>query len=343
MKQPTADDWALLESLAGERHDLLDRLRVLRRRLDPASATDLRVAFIAGCDQVAFGVLLKHGFGLDALRASRAAGTTPLIVTSKSAMLPSPLDTFPRIISAQSQGPIQILGHWPSGVPASAFSKLQHIPHLGLFALVSRLGQPLSARERQLVETFSGLAVTAKVLFVGLSGEDANRDELAELVAYSKIVMQQSGFAGTRMLASGVWYPSGAAADSSFLVENPIDFVTLADVSCSASNAEAAQVQALVGFIQDIRTAHGVRERPLPDVSEEEALQLIQDFDGYLDALGSQLALEVKQWSPEDATTKLRWYVRDAIQSWGAYISPEGHWLKHIETLRPGVDPTALS
>lgn len=343
MKQPTAEDWGLLECLASERDDLLDRLKALRHRFGSSCVTDSPVVLIAGCDDTACGALVKHCFGLEALRSSNASGTTPLVITNKATVLPTILASLPRIVSQQLQGQIVILAHWPTAVPASALSQLQEVPNLSLFTLIGRLGQPLSARERKLAATLVDVAATAKVLFVGLSGEDASRDELAELSEYSKIVMQRTGFSGTRMITTGVWLLNAGVADSSLLVSDPLTFATRVTGECLASSIQAAQTQALLGILRDIRATHDVRAQPLPDISEQDEVALTRDFDHYLDLLGSNLVSEIQRWSLDDATTKLCGYARDSIKHWGAYITTEGRWLNHVETLRPGTHKLLLA
>jgi hypothetical protein len=46
---------------------------------------------------------------------------------------------------------------------------------------------------------------------------------------------------------------------------------------------------------------------------------------------------DVQSWPVGQATDRARRFVLDAVRGWGAYVTTEGHWLRHVETLRPGM------
>jgi hypothetical protein len=168
---------------------------------------------------------------------------------------------------------------------------LRQLPALDLFVLVSRLGHPLPSRERALAHALSDLATLSKVLFVGLKGEEATRDDIAELGAYAKIVMQRQGFSGTRFLAAATWLPNAEPGNVPVAqaIEDPLAFAGLASEDLPRDIADSAREAALSRLLRDIRAIHPDRDRPLPAVSEEDALQLTRDLDRFMKKLGEEL------------------------------------------------------
>ena len=191
--------------------------------------------------------------------------------------------------------------------------------------------------ERELVEAFAPLAATARVLLVWQPGEQPSDKDLAEVPASAVHQLRQHGFDAGRGLGAGIWF-AGESAPSPDRIVTPAEFLRV-DADAVAAGRGGMARQALTRLLREVRqrAAEMDGERPGPrPIPPEESDRLVRELGGYLADLGREVERMASTRRGIDGES-VRGYVLDAIRGWGAYTGVEGHWMKYVETLRPGM------
>lgn len=345
-----AAEWEKLRRLAGRSGVSADRIAALQKRLDPARARPgAPYTLVAGRPDGGLEVLLSRWVAPAAAKALLQAGERPLVLG------PDPTPLCPRIggwntfpipqagVPACPWAPTGDAppGHWiavriPIPPEVDLIAQLGTLGYLEQLVIVTRLGQPLHQIEREFARTFSGLCATVRVLIVALPSEDASANDVAELSAYAAAQMRDQGVSLGRYLGAGVWRSEPKPEDVGTITDLA-RFLAI-DQERSRAHRDGLFQHALRDALQEIE--EGAKQlsepqRSLPEIPSEEQDRFARELRTYLADLGRQLrrSLTGPQQFSDDS---VRQAARDAFRGWGAGVTIEGFWLKHLEQLRPG-------
>jgi hypothetical protein len=333
-------DWDALEQLAGRVGFPVDRVGSLRRRLDsspprPGSPYSLLV----GRPDAGIELLLARWIAPDAAEELQRAGDRPLIIG------PAPGEVRPR------------LGAWPSWkwkryenghllvlrtsgkVPADIVAQLASLGYLDQIVLVGRLNQAMHQYECDIAMSLATTAATARVLLVALPGEEPTESELAEVTALCVTRMRQVGFRSGRCLGAGVWFTSAEQRPGT--IGDVARFLRIESDESSAGRSGMAR-EAVAALLHDLKQHAEQSGAPvLAPIDEDEADRLTKELANHLGDLGKELQRQIQR--RRDASTDfVRGYALDALRGWSAHTSIEGHWLKYVDRLRPGMQAAFL-
>jgi hypothetical protein len=93
----------------------------------------------------------------------------------------------------------------PKGQEERITASVAPFDPIDLVVLVSRVSQPLTPRECDLVRRLNPLVAMVRVVFLALPAEEPSPSELAELRSLATIKMKQLGFVDGRALIAEVW------------------------------------------------------------------------------------------------------------------------------------------
>ncbi len=336
----TATDWATLGDLVDRVKLPSERAGVLCRRIEHGSRPGSPYQLLVGRPGGGLELLLGRWVGLAAAEALEKAAGQPLVLGLAPDTVRPALGAWPT--HAWSGGPPgHLIALRTTGVLSAGLAgQIATLGHLDLVVWVTRLSQALNETEREQLRGFAALAATARVLVVGLAGEEASEADLAEVTAFATARARQAGF-GARCLGTAVWFP-GTSATRPGALADPGPFVA-ADPAAAAVGKDEMMRRALADLLVEVcrRAEESPPQAALP-VEEAEAQRLTRELAGYLADLGRELARHAA--GPRPATDEaLRSYALAALRGWGAYTSIEGHWMKYVERLRLGIQEAFLA
>jgi len=333
-------DWDALQALAGRVGLSAERVGMLRRRVENATPRPgSPYTLIVGRPDAGIELLLGRWLAPEAADELQKVSNRPLVIG------PNPGEVRPRLgiwanWKTTAFGPGHLIALRTAGKPAAdTLAQLLSLGHVDEAVLVTRLGQPLHMHERELAQALAGLAATVRVLVVGLPGEEPTDNELAEVSAFAASQMRQAGFREGRCLGAGVWFTGGPKRNGCIAEVGPFLAVNPDEVAVGRSGMIR---NAIATLIADIRPKAEAMPVVVSSVAEDECDRLIRELGAYLADLGKELTRQMDKPTPL-TTESLRRYAIDAIRSWGAYASIEGHWMKYVERLRPGTQASLLA
>lgn len=334
MKEISPGDWDDLQALASRVGFPTERVGLLRRRFEnSAPRPDSPYVLVVGRPSAGIELFFSRWFNPEVAEELRKAKNVPLVIGATPNNVQPKIGLWPtRKSSKIKQG--HLIALCASGKPpVDVLAQLASLIYMDELILVTRLGQPLHIKEREIAETFASLAATARVLIVGVPGEEPTQSELAEVIAYTISQMRQLGFSRGRCLGAGVWFTDDRQRPGTI---NDIETFLTADQKETAEAKPAMAQQAVVNLFDELEQKAKVAPSTQQAViSDDESDRLVRDLDNYLSDLGRELDRQAQN-NQTFSTEMLRAYARDVIRGWGAYTTVEGFWLKYIERLRPG-------
>jgi hypothetical protein len=337
-----AEDWAALHDLAGRVGFPSERVSLLRSRFEheTASRPGSPYTLLAGRPDAGIELLLARWIAPEAAEELKSASGVPLVLGKKPGEVRPRLGIWPGYKASKIES-----GHFialrANGKPdASTVAQLATLGFMEQAVLVVRLSQPLHVRERELIESLAGLAATVRVVVVGLPGEEPTETDLAEVPAYAVSQMRQAGFDGGRCLGAGVWFTGGGTRPG--LIADLGKFLTVSETEVKVGR-KAMLRRAVSDLLADLRQYAERSPRPTQAaVTQEESDRLTGELANYLSDLGRELGRQVE--TRRSLTTEgLRSYAHDSLHGWGAYTGVEGHWMRFVERLRPGMQAAFLA
>jgi len=225
--------------------------------------------------------------------------------------------------------------------PADVMAGLGGLGMIDQVVLVSRLLQAMHEREREILTALAPLAATARVVLIWRPGEEPTETDIVEVTAATERQIRGRGFDGARDRGVSILFAveqpgrPGAIADPSTLLQ-----VDTAAVSAGTSGMASAAVSDLLNTIY--RKAGEAASATPSGIPPEEHARLTRELTGYLADLGRETG-RVGAEKPHADADWVRRYVLDAIRGWAAYTGIEGHWLRYVETLRPGTQAALIA
>lgn len=350
MDRHSTADWGALERLVERVGISTGRVSSLhhavsKARPRPGSPYTLLVGWSDGSNDGALDWLVRKWIGSQAGEELKKLYGLPLIVGPDPRKVQPPLGQWPTLVSPRWKNGHLLALRVSNKVQSDVLAQIQGLGYIDQFVLVTRLGQPITAQEREIAHTFAPLASTGRVLVVGLPGEapdsalDDVKSVMGQLASYAHGQMQNSGYSSVRYMGWALWYTDSAARDGSitditeWLVPNQQRVISgLEDMSrLAVSRLLKDVIQTAKDEGADIQTAS------VP-ISPAERADLISQLGRYLADLGNELDSEAIQ-RPAVSTQSLQTYALDAIRSWQAYSNAgaPGTWLQRVETLRPNI------
>jgi hypothetical protein len=341
MTSMTTVDWDALQSLAGRVGLPTERINVVRRRLEPNLARPgSPYTLLVGRPNAGIELLLARWLRPEAAEALQTANDHPLVIGATPDQAQPRLGGWPMWKCSQWQSGHLIVWRTSAKPTADKLAQLSSLGYCEQMVLVTRLGQPLHAQERELARALAGLSATGRVLVVGTPGEEPTQADLAQVVAYAVNLMRRAGFNNGRCLGADVWFtgdskPLGTTED--------VGRVFSVDQRAVATGRTGMVTEVLSSLLSEIRqlAAHPPCT-PQAVIAEEECQRLSGELTKYLADLGRELQRQAHRRQPMTAAI-LQTYALDALRGWGAYTGIEGHWLKYIERLRPGTQVAFLA
>jgi hypothetical protein len=336
----STQDWDALGRLAAQVALPAERVSQLRKRLEgPGDRPGGPHVLLAGRPDAGIELVLGRWLATEAAAALAHAGASPLVIGA------TPGDVQPRVgrwptWRAPRYGPGHLVALSSGGRPgADVLAQLASLGYMDQLVLVSRLAQPIHQHERALVSSLAGLAATARVLLVALPGEEPTSADLAEVVAHAAAALRQEGFGHGRCRGVGVWFTGGQARPGTI---TDLGAFLAVDTAAVAAGRAGMSRQALTGLVADLRQRAEQAPAAQPALPPDEQDRLVNELKSYLADLGRELARQAEKRRPLTADT-LRTYARDAVRGWGAYTGVEGHWMKYVERVRPGLQAAFLA
>jgi hypothetical protein len=218
--------------------------------------------------------------------------------------------------------------------------QLASLGFIDQLVLVTRLAQPLTQSERELAASLNPVSATVRVLIVAVPGEDPTARDSAEVAAYAGNYMRQAGFGDGRCLGAGVWFTKGNARDNTISDLGNFLRIDQMKVILGRDRIFRDGLAALLAEIENKST--GTSIAPGVAIPPGERERLVRELSTYLSALGNKVLRDAEGKSTITKET-IREYCLDAIRGWAAYVGVEGHWMKYVETLRPGAHSALLA
>ena len=337
----SASDWETLERLVAQVGLPTERVPLLRRRLEgdrgrPGSPYTLLIGRPdAGIEQFIAGLLGPQG-----VEALEAAGSRPLVVGPTPDQIQPRFGSWPTLTSRVLPHGHALLFRTPGVPPADVMAGLGGLGMIDQVVLVSRLLQAMHEREREILAAFAALAATARVVLVWRPGEEPTEADIVEVTAATDRQIQARGFDGARNCGVSIMF-AGEQASRPGTLSDPTTPLRVDDdaVSAGQSGMTRAAVSDLLSAIY--RKAGEAATVAPAGIPAEERERLMRDLTGYLADLGRETG-RVGAQKPRADATWVRRYVVDAIKGWAAYTTIEGHWLRYVETLRPGTQAALI-
>ncbi len=330
-----ASDWDTLEQLAGRAGFPVERVGSLRRRLDNSSPRPgSPYSLLVGRPDAGIELLLARWISPDAADELQKVGERPLVIGASPAEVKPKLGVWPNWRWKRFENGHLLVLRTPGKVPADIVSQLASLGHLDQVVIVSRLNQAMHQHECDIAASLATVAATARVLLVALPGEEPTDGELAEVAALAVTRMRQAGFRGGRCLGAATWFTGGERRPGT--IADVGQFLRVDSAETIAGRGGLAH-EAVANLLTDLQQhAMASTNQVLAPIDEIESDRLTKELANHLGDLGKELARQLPR--RQDADTEfVRTYAMDALRSWGAYTSIEGHWMKYVERLRPGM------
>jgi hypothetical protein len=335
-----ARDWEALERLGVQVGLPPERVPLLRRRLGgeqgrPGSPYTL----VTGRADAGIEQFLARLLGPQAVETLEAAGSRPLVVGPAPEPIRPRLGSWPTLTSPTPPSGHLLILRTPGVPPPDVMAGLSGLGMIDQVVLVSRLLQAMHEREREILAALAPLAATARVVLVWRPGEEPTEADIVEVTAATDRQIRGRGFEGARDLGVTVMFDGDPAGKPGTLADPSTPLrVDEAAVSAGQSGmARAAVSDVLSAICRKAGEAAAATPTGIPPVEHD---RLIRELSGYLADLGRETG-RVGAEKPRVDADWVRRYVLDAIKGWAAYTGIEGHWLRYVETLRPGTQ-TAL-
>lgn len=327
-------DWEAIQSVADRIGFPSERISALRRRLEsPPARPGAPYTLLIGRPEAGLHLLLSRWLDADA-ELLREIGERPVVLGK------TPTDVSPKLGAWGTRKSSRIpAGHLialqaPGKPSAAVLAQLASLGSLDQALIVTRLSQPLSLKERETGQALTALSATVRVLVIALPGEETSETEAAEVASYARSQMRQAGFGGGRCLGSALWFTDGKARPGAITDPGKLLSADPAEVLRGRSQMEE---QALAHLLGDLRAqAEKAKVAPAITIPLEDQDRLVSELGDYLSDLGKELERRKKAGQIRDTET-LSAYARDALRGWGSYIGVEGHWMRYVERLRPGL------
>jgi hypothetical protein len=332
-------DWTTLATLAKQVGLPSEQVDLLRRRIENASARrGSPFTLLAGNPKAGIELLLSRWISPEV--ADRLEINRPLVIgPEEQAVRPK----FGLWSGVKSQEIVQ--GHLIALPTASRPQKdtlmqLASLSFIDQLVLITRLSQPFTESERELAAALNAVSATVRVLIVAVPGEEPTERDLAEVSAFAVNYMRQAGFGDGRCLGAGVWFTKGDPRDNTISDLGNFLRIDATKVIFGRDQIFRNALATLFAEIENNSTNTSVA--PGVAIIPAERERLVREFSTYLSALGNKVERDVEGRRPVTKET-IRDYCLDAINGWAAYIGVEGHWMKYVETLRPGAHTALLA
>lgn len=333
-------DWESLQNLASRVGGPTEKVSLLRRRMEaPPSRPGSPYTLVAGLQDSGIELFLARWLGPEVAEELKRTGERPMVIGPRTGEVQPRLGTWPTFKVTSIETGHLIALRTIARPTADILAQLASLGLIDQAVLVTRLGQPLQMREREVASSLAPFAATVRVLVVGLPGEEATENELAEVSAYAVKQMRQAGFRGGRCVGAGVWFTEGKEAPGA--ISDLRSFLSV-DQASVAFGRHGMNATALAAVIDEIRQKADLLPAAPAPVAEDECDRLIREFERYLTDIGQEIGRDVQKPLAMSAE-RLRKQVQDTIRSWGAYTTIEGHWLKYVERIKPGTQRELLA
>ncbi len=344
MTQLTPSDWDALQNLVGRVGLPVERVALLRLRLEngrprPGSPYTLLV----GRPQAGIELLLRRWLGDEVEEALRQADGRPLVIGPTPENLQPRLGAWPTCRSSKPLAGHLVVLCSARKPAADVLAQLSSVGLIEQVILVSRLFQAMHGDECEMLQSLAPLAATVRVLLAWQPGEEPSDADLVEVPAAATHHLRRLGFDASRSLGASVWY-AGQTAAKPGLLATPGDLLRI-PADTVAAGREGMARQALAQLLREVAQraaapdARHTEQRPIPP---EEGERLVRELETYLAALGREVE-RLAITRPGVGSESVRKHVLDAIHGWGAYTGIEGHWMKYVESLRPGLRAALLT
>lgn len=338
----SASDWEALERAAAQVGMPTERVPLLRRRLDGERRhTGSPFTLVIGRPDAGIEQFTARLLGPQAVETLETAGSRPLVVGPAAEAVRPRLGAWPtQEGQASPTGHVLIL-RTPAAPPADVMAGLGGLGMIDQVVLVSRLLQAMHEREREILAALAPLAATARAVLVWLPGEEPTEADIAEVTAATDRQIQGRGFEGGRHLGVSVMF-AGEQADKPGTITDLSKLLRVDEASVSAGQSGMARA-ALSDLLNAIYRKAGEATAAAPTgIPPEEHDRLMRELAGYLADLGRETGRVGAKKPQADAAWAQR-YVLDTIKGWAAYTGIEGHWLRYVETLRPGTQAALIA
>jgi hypothetical protein len=342
MNVVAATDWEALERLVASVELPTERVPLLRRRLDgERGRPGAPITLLVGRPNAGIEQFVVRLLGSEGMSSLEAAGTRPLVVG------PAPDTVRPRLSSWPTlTRPLPESGHVlilrTAGVPpADVMAGLAALGMIDQVVLVGLLLQAMHEREREILAALLPLAATAKCVLVWRPGEEPTEADLSEVTTATNRQIQGRGFEGPRDRGVSVLFTGEPTGKLGTLTDpsEPLR-VDEAAVAAGRGGMERAALSDLLNAI--FRKAGEALTAAPPGIPPGERDRLVRELTSYLADLGRETGRIAAEKPGADAAW-VRRYVIDAIKGWATYTSIEGHWLRYVETLRPGTQAALIA
>lgn len=337
-----ASDWEALERLVAQVGLPAERVSLLRRRLDgERSRPGSPYTLIIGRPDAGIEQFIARLLGPQAVEALEAAGSRPLVVGPTPESVRPRLGSWPTLMSPASPSGHVLILRTPAAPPADVMAGLGGLGMIDQVVLVSRLLQAMHEREREILAALAPLAATARAVLVWRPGEEPTEADIVEVTAATDRQIQGRGFEGGRDLGVSVMF-AGEQANTPGSLTDPSELLRVDEAAVSAGQAGMARA-ALSDLLNAIYRKAGEATAAAPTgIPPEEHDRLTRELTGYLADLGRETGRVGAKKTNADAAWA-QGYVLDAIKGWAAYAGIEGHWLRYVETLRPGTQAALIA
>ncbi len=334
MREITESDWKDIGNLAERISYPSERIIFLKRRLETnAPRNGAPLVLIAGMPKCGIELLLSRLLKPEVAEELEKS-TRPLVIGKSPATVQPKIGSWATVKSSSPEAGHFIALRTEGKPPADTLAQIASLGYVDQAVLVTRLGQPLQMKERELAQSLGSLAATMRVLVVGLPSEEATASELAEVSSYAASRMRLSGFDDGRFLGASVWFTDSAARSGA--ITDVKGFFKIDQINAESGRSGMIQ-HALSQLFADLRQR--AENAPITTVSanlsDDDKNRLVQELNSYLADLGREVERQ-KQVRRLTNTDTLRRYVMDAVRGWGAYTGVEGHWLRYVEQVKPG-------
>jgi len=342
MGSVAATDWEAIEWLGASVEFPTERVTLLRRRLDgERGRPGAPLTLLVGRPDAGIEQFVGRLFGSETLSALEATSPRPLVIGPAPETVRPRLSSWPTLASSLPQSGHVIILRTTGVPPADVMAGLAGLGMIDQVVLVGLLLQAMHEREREILAVLPALAATARCVLVWRPGEEPTEADLQEVVTATSRQIQGRGFEGVRDRGVSVLFTGEPAGKLGSLTDpsKPLR-VDDAAVAASRDGLERAALSDLLNAIY--RRAGEAATAASPGITPEERDRLVRELASYLADLGRETGRAAAEKPGADAAW-VRRYVLDAIKGWAAYTGIEGHWLRYVETLRPGTQAALIA
>jgi hypothetical protein len=332
-------DWTTLATLTAQVGLPPERVEMLRRRIENASARrGSPFTLLAGNPNSGIELLLSRWISPEV--ADRLEVNRPLVIGPQEQTVRPKFGSWAGVESAELVQGHLIALQAASRPPKDTLMQLASLSFIDQLVLVTRLAQPFTQSERNLAAALNSVSATVRVLIVGVPGEEPTERDLAEVAAYAGSYMRQAGFGNGRCLGGGVWFTKGDRPENT--ISDVGSFLRIDQIKVISGRDQIFR-HALVNLFAQIESKSGSTTiTPHVAITPGERERIVREFSTYLSALGNKVTRDA-DGSRTATKDTIREYCLDAIRGWAAYVGVEGHWMKYVETLRPGAHTALLA